>query len=1382
MIPFFTKNGSGVYSCFKFSYLLTGFLLITFFCLSSITSIAQETESAPGIITVCPHGDFDGHHHTPPANWILDKMESPTQSLIGDDPCSTIEVTYIGFPPAAEAAFQEAVDIWETVLSSPVIIRVEANWTVLEGNTLGSAGPANLYRNFANAPTTDFYAAALADQISGVDQNPGGFDIIASFNSTFSWYLGTDGNTPFNQVDLVSIVLHELGHGLGFVSSKQYNESTGVGQLEIGTSGFPLNYDNYLTLGAFGTSLLDLSGTALGSALTGNNVYDDSPLAVAALGGTAPRIYAPAAYAPGSSISHWDESTYLPGNINSLMTPSLNFGEAIHNPGDITIGLFEDMGWTICYSADYCPDLDANIGDICDDGNPSTSGDVVSADCECVGISSITNDAICSASPIECGAVIEGTTIGATDSGLGYACLSYSYPDVFYSFTGYPGAEYTITVNGDNYDGMLNVYSGACDGALTSLGCADNGFFPGIAETITFSVSATETIYIQTSGYVTPAAFTLELSCLNPNDTPCNASAINADGFVFLSSNISATADVGEVLPPAGSSGCDSQDGWCSFELTLASSVWFTFVAPPTGRVTISTCNDGTSIDTQLALYNVTDCSDYSTFSLVGANDDLTGCAQTYASSLTACVNPGETYYIQVDGYTSDRGAIAISVTEVDNTECIAECLNTIPYISVSLIETNILQTLTTCVYEEEYITLNNALNGNEYEFTSNGAGGGYMTVRSGTFDGPVLGSGFSPLTITSDIDGSLFIHYTVNENCETASGTCIIATTQCISCPLPFDCPSLEANIGDPCDDGNAGTENDIITADCVCIGEIIYDCPSLELNIGDLCDDGNPATENDVITVDCDCAGTIPAPANDLCANAQTLDVNLPGDCAGNETVGTTSGATSAGLAIDCEPANPEVFYSFNSGEHSSIQFNFESITVTDLVFTLLEGGCDGVITECDFATSDIYGVTPFTDYTVRISTNTGAGNTGTFSICLEGVFDCPLLSANIGDVCDDGNPETENDVVTADCNCEGTIVYDCPLLAANIGDACDDGNAGTENDLVTADCACVGTIVYDCPALEANIGDACDDGNPLTVNDVVQTDCSCLGVPINDNCSDAIPLVVNQPEDCAGNETLGTTTGATASNPDACESTSPDVYYSFNSGPYTEVIINLAALSASDLVLSVFEGSCESTGSFCSINTNQSLFIEVNPSTTYYVRVHSFDDSSTGTFNICLEGVALEFASLTGSISGWNNNCLERDVEVNLSELTLGNFYTTVVTLSSAGTFELSGLDILPGTYDILVTVDGALAKLTENIEINSGTNSFVSDPVILGDLNASNSINVADLSLVGTAFGSVSGDTNFNLLADLNCNGVVNVTDISLLGASFGLQGDAIIIVD
>jgi hypothetical protein len=202
----------------------------------------------------------------------------------------------------------------------------------------------------STTPDDNFYASALADKISGIDQDPGEADINANFNSDFDWYLGTDGNTPNNQYDLTSVVLHELGHGLGFVSSKDYDEGNGEGSFGLGFQQIPLNYDEFLTSGPNGTPLLDLpnNSVSLGDAFTSNNVYNDSPEAIAALGGTAPRIYAPAEYAGGSSISHWNESTFTAGDPNSLMTPQIGSGEAIHNPGAITLGLFEDMGWTLC--------------------------------------------------------------------------------------------------------------------------------------------------------------------------------------------------------------------------------------------------------------------------------------------------------------------------------------------------------------------------------------------------------------------------------------------------------------------------------------------------------------------------------------------------------------------------------------------------------------------------------------------------------------------------------------------------------------------------------------------------------------------------------------------------------------------------------------------------------------------------------------------------------------------------------------------------------------------------------------------------------------------------------------------------------------------------
>ena len=48
---------------------------------------------------------------------------------------------------------------------------------------------------------------------------------------------------------------------------------------------------------------------------------------------------------------------------------------------------------------------------------------------------------------------------------------------------------------------------------------------------------------------------------------------------------------------------------------------------------------------------------------------------------------------------------------------------------------------------------------------------------------------------------------------------------------------------------------------------------------------------------------------------------------------------------------------------------------------------------------------------------------------------VVDCPELGLNIGDSCDDGNPNTENDTVNEDCVCEGTPVDSCSADAGTL-----------------------------------------------------------------------------------------------------------------------------------------------------------------------------------------------------------------------------------------------------------------------------------------------------------------------------------------------------------
>jgi hypothetical protein len=269
----------------------------------------------------------------------------------GDRPnTATFVVTYTGFTPQAQAAFQRAVDIWASILVSSVPIRVTATWTALGPGVLGSAGASTLYRNFPNAPVANtWYAVALAEKLSGTELNATTVsDINANFSSAIAnWYFGTDGNCPPGQYDLVSVVLHELGHGLTFAGTMTV--SGGQGSWGLG-SGFPIVYERFAENGAgqslINTTLFPNPSAALATQLQSNAVYFNGPEAVAASGGTRPLLYAPSTWLSGSSFSHLDETLYPAGNPNSLMTPAFGMAEAIHMPGPIILGMFRDMGWT----------------------------------------------------------------------------------------------------------------------------------------------------------------------------------------------------------------------------------------------------------------------------------------------------------------------------------------------------------------------------------------------------------------------------------------------------------------------------------------------------------------------------------------------------------------------------------------------------------------------------------------------------------------------------------------------------------------------------------------------------------------------------------------------------------------------------------------------------------------------------------------------------------------------------------------------------------------------------------------------------------------------------------------------------------------------------
>jgi len=306
-------------------------------------------------------------------------------------------------------------------------------------------------------------------------------------------------------------------------------------------------------------------------------------------------------------------------------------------------------------------------------------------------------------------------------------------------------------------------------------------------------------------------------------------------------------------------------------------------------------------------------------------------------------------------------------------------------------------------------------------------------------------------------------------------------------------DCDDNNANIskpGDTCDDGNANTTNDVIQADCSCLGVPVSACAAAGgdadgdgvcaeddcddnnadiSNPGDACDDGNPLTANDVIQADCSCLGTAGVPCttaggdedgDGICAqfdcddnnpdisvrgdacddgDANTINDVIQEDCSCSGTTTTTSGCgvtwTVNGLNIKIENLN----------------YPIRAIKLFNSAFSEVFVCNDWVANPC--------GTTVSIDVPL----------TGSYLLQVQTYEDW-----NIPAICDFIEPiEVTDGIATDPCENNGGDLDDDGICAI---DDCDDGDA---------------TI--------GETGSVCDDGNSDTVNDVLQADCSCAGTEI-------------------------------------------------------------------------------------------------------------------------------------------------------------------------------------------------------------------------------------------------------------------------------------------
>lgn len=282
-------------------------------------------------------------------------------------------------------ALQYAADILGSRIDSPLPIRIAARFVALDCSTnsatLAQASPATFTANFgADRASSDvFYPVALANALRGRRLANVPNDINASFNPRLDagdaeclrgqrWYYGLNGVGPRPGTSFVSTAVHELTHGLGFVSLVRLQDTNDsrAGQFPIAQSSGQRFPD------VFSTFIQDLSlpGNPRWPALTDeqrrrsltnapNVVWADSltnsrAMSVLDNGFNQGRLqmYTPGLLASGSSVSHWDVSL----NPDQIMEPFATGDDRVTAGIGLSSCVFENLGWQLINGV-RCPDV-----------------------------------------------------------------------------------------------------------------------------------------------------------------------------------------------------------------------------------------------------------------------------------------------------------------------------------------------------------------------------------------------------------------------------------------------------------------------------------------------------------------------------------------------------------------------------------------------------------------------------------------------------------------------------------------------------------------------------------------------------------------------------------------------------------------------------------------------------------------------------------------------------------------------------------------------------------------------------------------------------------------------------------------------------------------
>ncbi|WP_460515573.1 fibronectin type III domain-containing protein, partial [Hymenobacter jeollabukensis] len=587
---------------------------------------------------------------------------------------------------------------------------------------------------------------------------------------------------------------------------------------------------------------------------------------------------------------------------------------------------------------------------VCADGSRQRTGPVSfftrPANDECASAQVLVSNATCSATP---GTVFQSTNSQIATTG----CTGTADDDVWYKFTATSAVQDIRVAEGAGFDGVVQAFSGSC-AFVNPIGCIDATAAGGVEVLPLSGLTVGQEYLVRVFSFSATAptaangGFTI---CVLPGvPAPANDECATA---TTLTVGATCTPTAGTVYKSTNSG--ISALSCTGLTATADDDVWYKFT-PATAAVDIR-LEESANFDGVIQLFNGASCT---AFTGSVACEDATAGGSIEILQATG-LTPGQTYYFRV----FSQGAVAS--TDANSSFQICVSLPTPAPANDECTGATTLAVGAACT----------PVNGTTYKATASAGAPACTATAPGTPDDDVWFK-FTPTTTSVDLtlaEGAGF-----DGVIQVYAGSCgSLTSLQCV------DATSA------------AGTEQ--LRVPGLTVGQAYY------VRVYSFTATA-PTASTSNFTI---CAAASPAPpANDECANAQTLPVLLGVNCT-SPTAGTNAGASAtAGVpAPGCGSySGGDVWYKVTVPPSGALKLetsNGASNPLTDTDMAVYAGSCGSLtLVSCaatggtnSHALLNLTGRTAGEVLYVRVWEN-GNNQEGNFLICATSPTTCPEPSA--------------------------------------------------------------------------------------------------------------------------------------------------------------------------------------------------------------------------------------------------------------------------------------------------------------------------------------------------------------------------------------------------